>query len=181
MRPIAVGTSSWPAALFLVADAEEPELVVVLEPESEPEPVPLWTFLLVESHVIPAVTVKSPADFEDWKLSQSEVMLPELTMWNAPLTMVNFGSATLFTKLAKSKVYAGHNAYEVKLPVTSRAPVILLRAPKPSIWRSSVLLAIWKPWTVVNEGIVMLVRDGLATNASWPVTVVKLGADREVT
>jgi len=164
MRPIAVGTSSWPAALFLVADAEEPELVVVLEPESEPEPVPLWTFLLVESHVIPAVTVKSPADFEDWKLSQSEVMLPELTMWNAPLTMVNFGSAT-----------------EVKLPVTSRAPVILLRAPKPSIWRSSVLLAIWKPWTVVNEGIVMLVRDGLATNASWPVTVVKLGADREVT
>jgi len=164
-RPMAVGTSSWPAALFLpVEDAEELEPVLVLEPESEPEPVPLWTFLLVESQVIPAVTVKSPPDFSDWKFAQSEVMLPELTMWKAPLTMVNFGRST-----------------EVKLPVTSRAPVIFLRDPKPSILRSSLLLAIWKPWTVVKDPMVMLARDGLATNASWPVTDVKLGAERAVT
>lgn len=93
MRPMAVGTSSWPAALFLVEVAEELEPVLVPEPESEP--VPLWTFLLVESHVIPAVTVKSPDDFLEEKVSQSEVMLPELCMFQAPLTMVKSGSSML--------------------------------------------------------------------------------------
>lgn len=69
------------------------------------------------------------------------------------------------------------DTHEVKLPVTSRAPVIFLRDWKPSTLRRALLLAIWKPWTVVKESMVMLLRDGLATKASWPVTVVKLGAE----
>ena len=158
------------AALLPVDEGEAPDPVTVPWPAP-----PDWTLLLEDEQVYaPLMT------FVFWSCSKGvQSMSPELCKLNVPLQSSREGRVTLYVVRIKRPLQrervCNRQAYFVKFPVISIAPVDL-RDPKPSIDMRLVLLAIVRPPpTVVNTGMEILERSALAMIARSPLTAVRLG------